>query len=122
MIGTGDANDVHFLQIEHPAIVLGDVDGVVVLQPAFLRRGIKTAIYFLVAVPDVAHGDRLGALSRVFEFIDDLDVLLATAAGTEKGNADALVGAQHASGAGGGQRQGGSPRGGRLEEISSMHF
>ena len=69
VIGRGDADHVDFLQIEQFAEVFGDVSGVVRFKSAFFGGGIKPSaavtLHFLVAVPDVADGDRFDTLLLV---------------------------------------------------------
>ena len=90
------------------------------MRSSFLAVALDDVLV-LVAVPDVADGDRGDALVLLLQLVDDVEVGLAAAADAEEGDADALVGAVDAAGAGRGQRQGRGPGGSGLEEIATIH-
>jgi hypothetical protein len=112
------------------AIILRDVRLVVFLEAAALggrvqaaavvRVGLAVEPELVVAVPDVADGDRADALVLLLHLEDDVDVLLAAAADAEEGDADLLVGAVHAVVTRGRQGQRGARRRRGFEEVPAV--
>ena len=120
VIGRGDADNIDFLQFQDMAVVFGDVLFIVGLEAALFRREIQAAANFFVAVPDIAHGNRLGAAVFFFELVDDVEVFLAAAADAQEADADAVVGALNAGITGGGQRKRSGPGRRRLQKVAAI--
>src|SRR5262249_3168799 len=121
---TDDIDALDLLLVEDVAIVLRHAVLVVLVDAAALGRRIQAAALALaqleVAVPHVAAGDRLDLDAALLHFQDHVDVLLAAAADAEEGNADALVGAVNATGAGGSEGKGAGSGASGFQEVSTV--
>ena len=92
MIGRGNADDVHVLEFEDLAIVLGDMVLVIGLEAAALGRRVQAAALddagLDLAIPDVADGGGLDALLGV---ANPARTALDTVVAYEKGEWDTAV-------------------------------
>jgi hypothetical protein len=107
VIGRGDANDIHFLEVKNAAIVLGDMGFVVGIKAHGFGRRVKPLgikLFFglsvgdpgelgFVAVPNIANGDSRDILLVFCALVDDLEVGLAATSHTNKSDSHTVVGA-----------------------------
>src|SRR5262249_27444359 len=123
------------VQVEEPAVVLGDAGGVARVEPALFGRRVESLgvvaagelarrelvlVGVLETVPRVANAGRDDRVPLALELEDRVDVRLGPAATPQKGDPEPAVGPRDPGIADRGQRQGGADGGTGPEEVAPI--